>query len=223
MENPLNNPENQIPLDKQSPLEDPLLDAFEQSIENPPGFGDPLVEDNQFMDGLAKQLEQVEASIENSPSLLPEPISTGHEGDLNAQNDELETEPLPEEQGPVETTNDSEDTIQNPLSSDSQDSDVDEHKIFKQPLPKPKRGGAGLRRWKLIFQRPTTRRTCGLISGKSSQPRFCPESRKLIDEQKCQSCEKYRHWPEGTDEEPRQCWYDWQANPRAKESDDSDE
>jgi len=180
------------------------------------------VGDDQFMDGLAKQLDQVEASIENNPPLLPEPTVTSDEGELNAQNGELETNSLTEEQESAETMNNPENTIQNPLSSDSQDSDVGERK-FKQPLPKPKLGVAGLRRWKLIFQRPITRRTGGLISGKNSRPRFCPESRKLIDEQKCRSCEKYRHWPEGTDEEPRQCWYDWQANPTANESDDSDE
>jgi len=222
MENPLNPPENQIPLDKQNSLEDPLLDALERSIENPPGSMDPLVGDDQFMDGLARQLDQVEASIENNPHLQPEPTVTSEEGELNAQNDELTTDSLPEEQGPVETMDEPDGAIQNPPSSDSQDSDVSERK-FKQPLPKPKRGGTGLKRWRLTFQRSIGGRTGDSISGKKSQPRFCPESRKLIDEQKCRSCEKYRHWPEGTYEEPRQCWYDWQANPPADESDDSDE
>ena len=32
MENPLNPPENQIPLDKQNPLEDPMLDALERKM-----------------------------------------------------------------------------------------------------------------------------------------------------------------------------------------------
>lgn len=36
---------------------------FEQASQGPPGLTDPLVEDSQYMYPLAKQLEQVEASI----------------------------------------------------------------------------------------------------------------------------------------------------------------
>jgi hypothetical protein len=51
-----------------------MLDALEQSIQNPPGFVDPLIEqDGLFMDDVAKRLDQVEANIENASPvpLLP--------------------------------------------------------------------------------------------------------------------------------------------------------
>jgi hypothetical protein len=43
-----------------------------------------------------------------------------------------------------------------------------------------------------------------------------------VDLEQCESCEKYRHWPEGTDEEPRECWYDWQDS-QAFTEDERDE
>ncbi|MCP4261029.1 MAG: hypothetical protein GY774_26485 [Planctomycetes bacterium] len=52
----------------------------------------------------------------------------------------------------------------------------------------------------------------------SHNMRICPENHESINEQKCQSCEKYRRWPEGTDEEPQECWYDWQTQPLHDES-----
>jgi len=224
MENPLNPPENQIPLDKQNPLEDPLLDALEQSIENPPGFVDPLVgNDGQFMDELASQLDQVEASIENTPPLLPGSTIINDGNELNAQDDGLETASLSEGQESFETMNELDETIQNPPSFDSQDSD--KH-IFKQPKSKAKRRGGktGLRRrLRYLFKRLTVKRAGSLISRRNSQPRFCPEKHKLIDKQKCESCEKYRHWPKGTNEEPKKCWYDWQAKASGDKPDDGDE
>jgi len=222
MENPLNPPENQIPLDKQNPLEDPLLDALEQNIENPPGFVDPLVgNDGQFMDELASQLDQVEANIENTPPLLPGSTIINDGNELNAQDDELETASLSEEPESFETINELEETIQNPLSSDSQDSDAH---TFKQPVSKPKRrgGGSRLRRRPRFFKRPAVKQTGSLISRRNNRPRICPEDRKHIDEQKCESCEKYRHWPKGTNEEPKKCWYDWRME-RNKDGHDTDE
>lgn len=56
-------------------------------------------------------------------------------------------------------------------------------------------------------------------AGISRTARVCPESHQPADEQKCESCEKYHHWPEGTDEEPRECWYDWQAGYQCNQSD----
>jgi len=56
------------------------------------------------------------------------------------------------------------------------------------------------------------------VAGENWNSRFCPESHGLIDKKKCESCEKYRHWPQGADEEARECWYDWQAKPSHDES-----
>jgi len=52
--------------------------------------------------------------------------------------------------------------------------------------------------------------------------RYCPEIFEIVSEQDCQACEKYRHWPEGTDDEPRECWYDWKANQPLADSEEDD-
>jgi len=57
----------------------------------------------------------------------------------------------------------------------------------------------------------------------SRTTRFCPESHEIINEQSCESCEKYRHWPEGTDEKPKECWYDWQDRQSFDECEDDNE
>lgn len=129
-----------------------------------------------------------------------------------------------EEQESLDATSPLGSMVDDSQSPDLQDSSIHKHS-FKQPLPKPRRGGGRLKRRASIFRRPVTKRRCSLISGKNSRPRFCPETRKLIDEQKnCQYCEKYRHWPEGTNQEPRKCWYDWQMERNKNKTDhDSDE
>lgn len=61
----------------------------------------------------------------------------------------------------------------------------------------------------LLFKQHISRASTGARGGGSS--RICPESNELINFEQCGSCEKYRCWPDGTGEEPRECWYDWQA------------
>lgn len=228
MKTPGNPPEDQGPLDNQNPLEDPLLDALEQSIENPPGFVDPLVEnDSQFMDGLAKQLDQVEASIENTPPLPPKSEMPKDENELNAQDDELtalEATSLSEEHESLEAMNDSDETLQSSQSA-SQDSSEDRTNPNRK-LPRLRRQqqlGRSRKRVALIFKRPVSGRTGRVIPVKGRDTRICPESREFIYEKECKSCKKYRHWPEGTNEEPRKCWYDWQREETNDEADDSDE
>ncbi|MBN2137562.1 MAG: hypothetical protein JW720_07140 [Sedimentisphaerales bacterium] len=57
--------------------------------------------------------------------------------------------------------------------------------------------------------------------------RFCPDISELVAKENCEYCDKYRHWPEGTDDEPKECWYDWEAAPKpdkhGDEEDDEDE
>ena len=53
--------------------------------------------------------------------------------------------------------------------------------------------------------------------------RYCPATHELIDLEDCQSCEKYRHWPAHTDEEPSECWYDWQVRVDGEDDVDSRE
>jgi len=195
------------PLGNQDPLDDPLLNALERSIESPPGFADPLAEhDEQFMDDLAQQLDKLEASIENTPLLSPEPEAV-------MGGDELS---VVEGNEPPETSDD-----QTSPPHDLEDPSASTARP-RRPLRKPPRRGGGSSRRKrgLLFKRRIPRLSGRTVPGRNWNIRFCPESRERIDEKKCKSCEKYRHWPQGTKEEPRECWYDWQAKQPSGKCDD---
>ena len=58
---------------------------------------------------------------------------------------------------------------------------------------------------------------------RGSQKRLCLDTRDLVDVDVCDSCDRYRHWPEGTDEEPRECWHEWHLCQTADGFDDDDE
>ena len=207
------------PLDSQEPLDDPLLDALEHSIENPPGFVDPLAEhDEQLMDDLARQLDKLEASIENTPPLAPEPevVIDGDEPSVVADESTSEASSPLEGHEPPETTEDQ----TSPLPDLQDPSASTAHP--RRPLRKPphRGGGSSLGQQGLPFNKRVPRISGRIVAGRNWNIRFCPESRERIDEKKCKSCEKYRHWPQGTKEEPRECWYDWQAKPPSNECDD---
>lgn len=53
--------------------------------------------------------------------------------------------------------------------------------------------------------------------------RFCFEDLDIIDRKTCQSCDEYRHWPEGTHDEPRECWHDWRLRQPIDESHEDDD
>jgi hypothetical protein len=53
--------------------------------------------------------------------------------------------------------------------------------------------------------------------------RLCPQTGEFIDEGKCEECEYYRHWPEGSEEEPRECWFDWQITQGPTGSEEEEE
>lgn len=129
------------PLDNQNPLDDPLLDALERSIENPPGFVDPLAEhDEQFMDDLAQLSDKLEASIENTPPLAPQPevVIDGDEPSVVADESTSEESSMVEGHEPPETTEDQ-------SSHDLDDSSASKPSP-RQPLPKlPRRGGGSSR------------------------------------------------------------------------------
>ncbi len=40
--------------------------------------------------------------------------------------------------------------------------------------------------------------------------RIRPETHRFANEEQRQDCDKYRYWPKGTDEEPKECWHEWQ-------------
>lgn len=61
-----------VPPDNDGPFDDPLFDAWEQSIEGPPGMEDPLVSGGEeHLDDLGRLLGDLEASIENMPPQPP--------------------------------------------------------------------------------------------------------------------------------------------------------
>lgn len=212
MQNPLNPLENQDPMEPHhNPFEDPLLDALEKSIEQPPGFIDPLAEDDGLlMDDLAGQLDVVEAGIENSPPIPPEP--NGDSGVSDVQDDETSHVSPP---------------LDDNVHDQEQDDSDDVLDTMPPPLRSPYTGSFGQGGPGSILPRPSQ----NINQGQRSHPtriyksyrggrtgaatsrglRYCPESHDTVDRQQCEDCDKYRNWPEGTSEEPRECWYDWQA------------
>jgi len=209
------------PLDNQDPLDDPMLDALERSIENPPGFVDPLVEygqNEQLTDDLAKQLDQVEAGIENTPLMKRKP-------DLVRDSDK-EDEEEDEKRPPPSETYEPPRMKEEVWGTFESSPPIPQEGSARTPPPNPPmqtflhggrtgiREGRGPQVTRYIGGRP------GRIRGGISKLRFCPESREAVDEEKCESCEKYRHWPTSTKDEPRECWYNWQAKQNLGESDD---
>jgi hypothetical protein len=199
-------------------MSDPLLDSIENSITNPPDFVDPIAErDDLLMDDLARQLEQVESSIENTPRIAPAP-------DVFDDNDDpvgSETPAVPEDFGTPEI----EEVLDGGTLSSSEQSAAPDSSISStrsgQLIPKPPlcRSGGSRGRGGHPFRRHGSGRHGSIGARAGHNMRICPENQESIDEQKCQSCEKYRHWPEGTDEELRECWYDWQLKPPSVNSD----
>jgi hypothetical protein len=226
MDDSLNPLGNQNPLSPdQNPFEDPFLDALERGIENPPGFTDPLLEsDGLFMDDLAKQLDAVEAGIENRPPKAAEPepeVPTGEE--TNGEQTVPGVEPDVDPDAFTPDTDESSETV--PEDEESESLPDAGHRY--DPLIHPRSGvssrpprqqyGDG---WRQAGHAPIRRSRPGgrAVGPARSALRYCPDSRELVDTDGCGSCEKYQHWPEGTDEEPRECWYDWQAMPHTEHS-----
>ena len=221
MDAPLNPLGNQDPLGpEQNPFEDPFLDAIERSIENLPGFTDPLIEsDGLFTDDLAQQLDAVEASIENPSPDTPEPkpeIPTIEE----AAGEEI-MPGVESDIGPDAFTPDTDESCET-MPEGGESEGVPDGGLPYNPLIRPRSGissrpprqgyGDG---WRQEGHGPVRRSRPGgrAVGPAKSTPRHCPDSRELVDTDNCGSCEKYRHWPEGTAEEPRECLYDWQAMP----------
>lgn len=219
--NPLENPGDTF--GNEGPLGDPLLDAFERSIENPPGFTDPLGEsDEPLMDDLARQLDAVEASIEKSAQIIPEPDIVDGNMPHVPPGDKFDNScgTLPEDD-----SESYEDVEELEKGSDDPQSLIfqSQFTIVASPdqstlTPHLRDTGSGTRHGEgLLFKQHISRASTGTKGGGSG--RVCPDSNELIDVPQCESCEKYRYWPDGTDEEPRECWYDWQARSQHDSSD----
>lgn len=91
----------------------------------------------------------------------------------------------------------------------------------RPPLRPHHRGGGGRRpRGLPSVKRPAVGRSRPMIVGRGTGLRFCCQDRGMIDGEACQSCEEYCHWPEGTSDEPRECWHDWRLRQSIDESDE---
>lgn len=200
MQNPLN------PSNNQPPPDDYMLDALERSIEKSRSLPDPLMANQNFLiDKISRQLDQVEASIENTPSILPKFAIANDWILLNAQNSEI---------GILETTLPIEDFGASAnLNGIGQVSQNDSKQVVSQnpSTTSTRQDSGGIRRHDNTAKgyKPLYGGRTNVQSGISL--RHCPENHEIVDVETCESCEKYRHWPEGTNEEPRECWHDWQV------------
>jgi len=224
MHDPFNPMQNQDPLDNQGLPDDPLLDALERSIENPPGFVDPLTEnDESLMDDIAKQLDLIEAGTESTP---PIPLLPGIVDDVNGPDVQDDESGNPEALESVDNLDGDDDekhklpSLLPPSLHDSLTGTTGPSQWPSKPPPGQQSDNRG--RQEFAIKKHISRGGAGAGATTKRTSRCCPESHELIDEQKCESCEKYRHWPEGTDEEPKECWYDWQAKPPENEPADMD-
>ena len=207
------------------PLGDPMLDALERSIKDPPGFEDPLAgPDRPLMDELGQLLGAVEANIENTPPLAPGVSETqGVNGPNPSEDDPLDVETAPSLDDMVlpEIADDA-GAVLPPAAS----LEISEGSSARSTPSGPKaprtigRGGRGRRGSGLPPQRRTLGGARRTMANSHRGQRYCPESREIIDEQQCESCDKYRHWPDGTDEEPRECWYDWEESRLLRQGED---
>ncbi len=179
------------------------------------------------MDNLAKQLDEVEASIEN--------MSRSPDGTEVVQDNELTT---PQDEGTVISDGVSEDEGNESIQDSSKLADASEDsqatneegqsdgKRHDLQFPPQQRFRGQLRlggRRRHLFRRRGSDTLRRRVVRRQGNRRFCPESHEVINVRECESCEKYRHWPQGTDEEPRECWYDWQGKPPSNETDEDEE
>jgi hypothetical protein len=210
--------ENEGSLGNPDPLDDPMLNALEKSLENPPSFIDSLIEnDEPFMDDLARQLGAVEACIENAPPVPPESRPREPGGDRDGNEPDVQgNEPITSEAVPISDDDGSPEVAEHLWGQSDGPPPHLQESSSRTPQPNPpdsrmlKRGSgrSGSKKGPPSLRR--IRGKTGLFISKQ-KTRYCPESREVIYIDRCDDCEKHRHWPEGTNEEPKECWYDWQA------------
>jgi len=84
----------------------------------------------------------------------------------------------------------------------------------RQPAPPIRRAGRPrtqpLRSPRAERLRPGARRASGAR-------RYCSDAQEAVPLSQCDSCDKFRNWSDGTQEEPRQCFHDWAGRQRRGE------
>ena len=192
---------------------DPMLDALERSIAEPPGPANMSMQlsDLLQMDPLGKQLEAVERSVEWGASWPDGGPPTSASATARPPG------PLPA---------DAANEIPGPASPPSPQ--------LAPGTPGPPWGDSLDRRRPELGPDPNRehyyhpRASSGShasAGGGSSTLSVCPDRNELIYRpDDCQDCPRYRHWPDGTDEEPRECWFDWELRQRLSDrvEDDGD-
>ena len=200
------------PLGPLDPLDDPMLDALERSIEQSPGPADPLgLDDAAFVDPVGRMLDALEADVQGPP-LVPGSgmIDDGDEADafdaLPGDALELEAEALDVHVPGSAIPGDEPGQERPPVGVSGPRSLSGSQQVTRR---RGDRGAGRGGRGSPPRYRPSggSRRTTPRIW---SPIRFCQDIKETVDEGACLKCDKYRHWPEGTPEEPRQCWYEWQ-------------
>jgi len=220
MQDPLN------PLDNQAPLDNPMLDALEHRTKYPTGFMDPLAKyDYMLMDDIGRQLQNLEASIDDSLPVFDIPDIGKNDNKVNIQNGNvgiLEPSMPPDNLEPSETVNDLRSVFKSlppPVPQDSSNSTFSRN--LSPPKSRHRGGGCSRKKQGSPLKKNIARQSGRTNAGISSDLRYCLDSHELVDKETCESCEKYRHWPEVTNEDPKECWHDWQLA-HSYNSDESD-
>jgi hypothetical protein len=185
---------------------DPMLDALEHSIENPHGVMDPLkFTDPRLIDSVARNLDAVEASVEG---LLPRDFLDQLRSPVQPPTEEPEPPAVIPSQNdiPVHPPKDR----RPPLLPNDPNLEQPPARPLPAVPPTPARlrgGGGGKSRRPLAVMNPQ-RRNLPRPANRNDEA-FCFETQSEVLLETCWSCEKFRHWPDGTQEEPRMCWHLW--------------
>ena len=219
MDNPLDPSDPLAPGDPLDPLAPPdplrdMLDGLERSIE-PPALEDPLADQSEAgQDDLGRVLDAVEGSIDHQPPVQPV-LDVGEDvTDANVDQPDVngfEPDALDEDHVSGTSAASPFGSFESmpPLLPDS--SAGPGRPQLQPPLPPRSRGGGGGSKGPGLLQRLLSLRRRSVKSSYAQSLRQCPASGQIIDTQQCESCERFRRWPEGSDGEPRECWHDWQA------------
>ena len=194
-----------------------MMDLLERNVEGAP-TQPPMTEDADA-DRQAELLDLLERSIEDEPPLSSE--AGGSEGCSSPAGEEAfaEESMAPPPPGEVHF-----------VSQDCEPPDVNKGVAGEATRYSHRQPPAFVTR---KIGRPRGASARGLRRRTSSRPRkperihsatpYCPETREIVDIRECATCGKFRHWPDGTDEEPRTCWHLWRKTAQPPEDIEEEE
>jgi hypothetical protein len=184
----------------------PMLDALEHSIENPHGVMDPLkFVDPSLIDSVARNLDAVEASVEGT---LPMDFLDQLRSPVQPPKEEPEPPAVIPSPGDV--------PVHRPMDRRPpllpNDPNLEQPPARPLPVAPPamarlRGGGGGKSRRPLAVMNHKLRNS--LRPANRCEERFCFDTDSVVLLETCWSCDKFRHWPDGTQQEPRMCWHLW--------------